>query len=76
MNAVTKILIPKIYAVGTSQEPMTQAALIAAGLVSGDLSNSAVQDAITDVTRIATSSENPTVWLAALLADLATNGLP
>lgn len=76
MNAVSAALIPKILAGGASRYPITEAALILAGIVSNDNSDAAIQDAIADVLDQGVSSENPTMWVAILLADIAVNGIP
>lgn len=76
MNAISTALIPKILTGRTGvQNALTQQALILAGWVSNDLSPLAVQTAIRDVESVVLDSENPEVWVAALLADLAVNGV-
>lgn len=72
MNAVSAALIPKILAGGSSRYAMTEAALILAGAVSGDMTDPAVQDAVNDVLASAAGNENPSMWVAILLVDLVT----
>lgn len=74
MNAITQSLIAKILTQGNSEVPDVQAALILAGIVTGDLSPAPIQKAVRSITQIASTSENPEVWCAYLLADIAANG--
>lgn len=72
MNAISAQLIPRIFASGQgARNPLTEAALVLAGIITNDSSDAALQSAVADVEANALASQNPAVWIAALLIDLS-----